>query len=346
MKIGAKFIGPGKPTFIIAEMSGNHNHDFSRAKKIIDMAAYAGVDAVKLQTYTPDTMTIKSDKKWFSVGKGNAWEGKTLYDLYKWAYTPWEWQQRLMIYAQKKGLVCFSTPFDESAVDFLEGLSVPVYKVASFEITDLELLARIGKTRKPVIVSRGLATLPEIRKAVAVLKKNGAPDVAVLHCVSSYPATPSQMNLATVPDLAKKLHAITGLSDHSLSPAASVAAVALGAHIIEKHLTLKRADGGPDAEFSLEPEEMKALVGLIRDTEQAIGVPTYVPGKKEQENLVFRRSIFAVADIKKGQKLDRSVIRVIRPGFGMSPHKLSWVLKRKAACDIPKGTPILPKNVA
>ena len=346
MNIAGTSIGPGRPTFIIAEMSGNHNHDFARAKKIIDMAAYAGVDAVKLQTYTPDTMTIKSDKKWFTVGKGNAWEGTTLYDLYQWAHTPWAWQKRLMAYAKKKGLVCFSTPFDETAVDFLEGLDVPAYKVASFEIADLELLARIGKTRKPVILSRGLATLPEIRKAVDTLKRHGAPEVAVLHCVSSYPAAPAQMNLATIPDLAKQLGVVTGLSDHSLGPAAAVAAVALGARIIEKHMTLKRSDGGPDAEFSLEPEEMKELVRLVRDTEQAIGRPSYQPGKKERENLVFRRSIFAVADIKKGQRFDRSTIRVIRPGYGMSPHELAWALTRKAACDIQKGTPLLPRYIA
>lgn len=337
---GQRLIGPGQPVFIIAEMSGNHNQDINRAYAIIDAAAKAGVDAVKLQTYTPDTMTIDCDKEFFKVKVNDAWKGQSLYQLYSLAHTPWEWQPRLKKYGEKKGVLVFSTPFDETAVNFLEKMKVKLYKVASFEVGDLELLKKIGKTRKPVIISRGLAPLTDIKMAVKTLRDAGASQIAILHCVSSYPALPEQMNLATIADIAKKFKVISGLSDHTLGITASLTSIGLGATIIEKHFTLKRADGGPDANFSLEPQEMKQLVSSIREAEKAIGRPTYKIGKKEQENLIFRRSLFTVSDIKKGEKLTRKNIRCIRPGYGLEPKYLNKVIGRVAICKIDRGTPL------
>lgn len=340
---GKKIIGPGQPVFIVAEMSGNHNQDINRAFKIIDAAAEAGVDAVKCQTYTPDTLTIDCDNKYFQVKVNDAWSGQTLYSLYKQAFTPWEWQAQLKEYTESKGLLWFSTPFDETAVVFLEKLEVGLYKVASFETGDLELLKKIGSTKKPVIVSRGMTSTDELELAIKTLRNAGASQIAVLHCISSYPAAPEQMNLATIPDIAKRFDVVTGLSDHSLDSlgiVVPIAAVILGASIIEKHFTLKRADGGPDASFSLEPAEMKMLVQAVRDAEKAIGVPTYETGKKESENLVFRRSIFSVKDIKKGEIMTRENIRVIRPGYGLAPKELDKILGQKAAQDIKRGTPL------
>ncbi len=345
-KIGNRIIGKDSPVFIIAEMSGNHNHDYARAVKIVDAAAEAGADAIKLQTYTPDTMTIDSDEDWFKVKTDNLWRGKTLYDLYRWASTPWEWHSKLKKYAEKKGLIFFSTPFDETAVDFLEDLGVGLYKVASFELTDVALLKKIAKTRKPIIISRGLASREEIGLAVRTLKSGGAPSVAVLHCVSSYPATAEQMNLATIPDLAKRFKVIPGLSDHSLGTISSVSGVALGAKIIEKHLTLKRSEGGPDAEFSLEPAEFKELVGSIRQVEKAIGRPNYELTPREKQNIVFRRSLFVVEDIKKGQAFSAKNIRCIRPGYGLAPKHLARVIGQHSKSVIKRGTPLSWKHVA
>lgn len=340
---GERKLGPGQPAFIIAEMSGNHNGDINRAYSIIDAAVEAGVDAVKLQTYTPDTMTINCDNDYFQVKVNKDWSGKTLYELYGEAYTPWDWQPKLKQYAESKGLLLFSTPFDESAVDFLEDMNVVLYKIASFETGDVELLQKVGSTKKPVIISRGLTPLDEIDNAIKILKSAGSPQVAVLHCVSSYPATLEQMNLATIPDISKRFNVISGLSDHSLDELGMVApltAVALGASIIEKHFTLNRADGGPDASFSLEPKEMKAMVLSVRAAEKAIGAPNYDIGKKEKENLVFRRSIFIVSDLKKGDVLDRKNIRVIRPGYGLHPRYLNQVLGKKINQDVVRGTPL------
>ncbi|MFA6551010.1 MAG: pseudaminic acid synthase [Patescibacteria group bacterium] len=337
---GKRKIGPNQPVFIVAEMSGNHNHDIRRAYKIIDAAAAAGADAVKLQTYTADTLTINSDKKWFQVKVNDAWKNQTLYSLYQKAYTPWEWQPKLKQYAESKGLLLFSTPFDDTAVDFLEKMKVSLYKVASFEIADISLLKKIGKTKKPVIISRGLASLDDIKLAIKTLKANGAPAVAVLHCVSSYPALPGQMNLATIPDIGKKFKVVSGLSDHTLDITASIGAVALGAAIIEKHVTLKRTDGGPDAGFSLEPGELKKLILIIREIEQAIGKPTYKIGKKEKENIVFRRSLFAVQDIKQSDKFTAQNIRSIRPGYGLAPRYYEKIIGKIAASNIDRGTPL------
>jgi pseudaminic acid synthase len=337
---GLRKIGPGQPVFIVAEMSGNHNQDIKRAYKIIDAAAAAGVDAVKLQTYTPDTITIDCDKEYFKIKVNDAWRGRTLYSLYQQAYTPWEWQGELKAYGEAKGLVVFSTPFDETAVDFLEGLNVVLYKVASFEVGDLELLAKIGQTKKPVIMSRGMASIEEIDEALKTLKANGAPVVAVLHCVSSYPAVAEQMNLATIPDIRQRFDCVAGLSDHTLGAVTALTSVALGAAIIEKHFTLKRADGGPDAAFSLEPQEMKELVAAVRQAEKAIGQPTYGAGIGERESKLHRRSLFIVKNIKAGELLTRDNIRSIRPGYGLPPKFISQVLGKKAKYDLARGEPL------
>lgn len=342
---GKKIIGFGQPAFIVAEMSGNHNQDIKRAFKIIDAVAKAGADAVKLQTYTADTMTIDSNKKWFQVKVNKAWKGQTLYSLYQKAYTPWNWQPKLKKYAESKGLVCFSSPFDSTAVDFLEKMSVAIYKVASFEIVDIPLLKKIGQTHKPVIMARGMASVKEIRLAIKTLKENGCPEIAILHCVSSYPAKPEQMNLRTIPNIVKKFKVIAGLSDHTLGTEVAIASVALGASIIEKHFTLRRADGGPDAAFSLEPTELKKMVSAIRQVELALGKPSYRVGKKESENIVFRKSIFVVKNTKVGEKFTKKNIRSIRPGYGLAPMYLEKVIGLEAKIDIKKGTPLSWKSI-
>ena len=341
--IGTRKIGPGQPVFIIAEMSCNHNQDINRAYAIIDAAAKAGVDAVKLQTFKPDVITIDCDNKYFQVNVNDAWKGQTLYDLYLQTYTPWEWQAQLKEYGEKKGLVVFSTPFDEMAVDFLENLKVEIYKIASFESGDLELLKKVGSTKKPVIISRGMTSKEDLDLAIKTLKAAGSPQVAVLHCVSSYPAPVSQMNLATIFDITKEFDVITGLSDHSMDNLGFVVplvAVSLGASIIEKHFTLSRSDGGLDSAFSLEPQEMAAMVSAIRDAEKAIGRPTYEVKDNEAENLIFRRSLFVVKDIKKGEAFTKNNIRSIRPGYGLAPKHLEAILGKSAVQDIATGTPL------
>ena len=335
-----RIIGPGQPVFIVAEMSGNHNQSFEKACAIIDAAAEAGVDAVKLQTYTPETMTIDCDNEYFQVNINEAWKGKTLYNLYKEAYTPWEWQEKLKNYGESKGLLVFSTPFDETAVDFLEKLSIEMYKVASFEIGDLELLKKIAKTGKPVILSRGMASITEIETALRTLKENGTTQVAILHCVSSYPAAIEQMNLKTVPDITKRFEVVSGLSDHSLGLTAALVAVSLGASIIEKHFTLNRKDGGPDAAFSLEPTELKTLVKEIKQIEKALGQPNYEKDEQEEKMSKYKRSLFVVKDIKAGEFLTKDNIRCIRPGYGLPPSDLSRILHKKIIKDIKKGTPL------
>jgi pseudaminic acid synthase len=342
--IDKRKIGFGYPTFIVAEISGNHNQSYEKAVKIIDASIAAGVDAVKIQTYTADTITIDSDKKWFQIADG-PWKGQNLYQLYKKAHTPWNWQKKLKEYTEKKGVLFFSSAFDETSVDFLEELKVKLYKVASFEIVDIGLLEKIGKTKKPVIISRGMASLNEIEKAVDTLYKNGTPEIAILHCVSDYPADPKDMNLSTIPDLANKFKVVTGLSDHTLGIATSIAAVALGASIIEKHVTLDRSEGGPDSAFSLEPEELDTLVKAIREVEQSFGKPVYSVTKNEKKNKIFRRSLFIVKDIKKGEKITRDNARSIRPGYGLGTEHLKNVLGRVAVQNIEKGTPLTWKLI-
>lgn len=337
---GIREIGPGQRIFIIAEMSGNHRQDIKKAYKIIDAAAEAGADAIKLQTYTPDTITIDSDRPEFQIKVNKAWKGQTLYSLYDKAYTPWDWQPKLKKYAESKGLICFSTSFDSTAVDFLEKMDVQLYKVASFEVVDIPLLEKIGKTKKPVIMSRGMASLRELNLAIKTVKAAGCPSVAILHCVSSYPAKYDEMNLATIPDLKKRFKTTVGLSDHSPGSTAAIAAVALGASIIEKHLTLSRIDGGPDSEFSLEPKKFKELAQSIRNAEKTIGKPSYGAGAKESENIIFRKSLFVVEDIKKGEKLTPKNIRSIRPGHGLKPKYYNRIIAKTAKIDLEKGTPL------
>ncbi len=337
---GEREIGPGQPVFIIAELSGNHHQNYDEAIKLIDAAAEAGADAVKLQTYTADTITIDCDNDYFQVKVNDAWKGQTLYSLYQKVYTPWDWQPKLKKYGESKGLVVFSTPFDNTAVDFLEKMNVALYKVASFEVVDIPLLKKIGQTKKPVVMSRGMSSAEELELAIKTLKDNGAPQIAILHCVSSYPAKQEEMNLATVPDLNKKFNVVAGLSDHTLGIAASVAAVALGGCIIEKHLTLSRAEGGPDAGFSLEPSALKELVQSVRIAEKAIGKPSYAAGAGESENIIFRKSLFVVKDIKKGEKFNSENTRSIRPGHGLAPKHYEEIMSKLAAVDIEFGTPL------
>ncbi|MBI2610906.1 pseudaminic acid synthase [Candidatus Kaiserbacteria bacterium] len=340
IRIGKRWIGKGEPVFIVAELSGNHKGDIKRALKIIDAAADAGADAIKLQTYTPDTMTINSHDPLFIVKTNRAWKGKTLYELYKEVYTPWSWHKRLFAHAKKRGLACFSTPFDETAVDFLEKLGAPIYKVASFEIVDIPLLKRIGKTKKPVILSRGMASREEIARAIRTLKKSGTKEIVLLHCVSAYPAKPKDMNLKTIPDLKRRFRVQVGLSDHTLGNDVAITSVALGAIVIEKHVTLKRSEGGPDAAFSLEPREFKALVRSIRTAEAALGKPTYTRSSDEKENIVFRKSLFVVQNIKKGERFTKANLRSIRPGYGLAPRFYDAVLGKYATRDIARGTPL------
>jgi pseudaminic acid synthase len=337
--IGKRKIGSGYPTFIVAEISGNHNQNYKKALQIIDAAIEAGVDAIKLQTYTADTLTIDSDKKWFRITEG-PWKGQNLYQLYKTAYTPWGWQAKLKKHAEKNGVLLFSSAFDETSVDFLQKLKTQVYKVASFEVTDIGLLEKIGKTKKPVIISRGMASKEEIKLALKTLYKNGTPQVAILHCVSDYPANPKDMNLTTISDLAKRFKVVTGLSDHTLGITTSIAAVALGASIIEKHVTLDRSEGGPDAAFSLEPKELKDMVKAIREVEQSFGRPNYTVSKNEVKNKIFRRSLFIVENMKKGEKFTKYNTRSIRPGYGLATKHLKEVLDKVTSRNIEKGTPL------
>ena len=340
LKIGERKVGPGQPVFVIAELSGNHNQSFERAREMVKVACDCGVDAIKLQTYTADTLTIDSDKEWFQVKVNPAWRGENLYQLYQKAYTPWEWQPELKKIAQDRGVILFSTPYDETAVEFLEKMEVPAYKVSSFEVTDTGLLKKIASTKKPVIMSRGMASLEELELAISTLRESGTEEVAILHCISSYPARPEEMNLATIADIRKRFGTVVGLSDHSLGITASVASVALGASIIEKHFTLRRDDGGCDASFSLEPEEFKELIKSVREVEKAMGKVQYGAGKKESENIVFRRSLFVVKDMKEGEEFSSENVRYIRPGYGLALKFLPEILGKKARIDIERGTPL------
>jgi pseudaminic acid synthase len=337
--INDRKVGNGHPVYIIAEMSANHNQDFGRAVKIIEAAKEAGADAVKLQTYTPDTITIDYDNEYFRI-KGTIWEGKTLYELYGDAYTPWEWQPKLKQVADKLGLHLFSSPFDHTAVDFLEGMKVPAYKVASFELVDLPLLSKIAATGKPIIMSTGMATISEIDEAVQTVRNAGVKQIALLKCTSAYPALPEEANLNTIPHLAQAFGVVAGLSDHTLGSAVAVASVALGACIVEKHFTLSREDAGPDSSFSMEPKEFKRMVKYIRTVEKALGKVSYKITEKQKDSRVFRRSLFAVKDIRKGEKFTEENIRSIRPGNGLHTRYFKAVLGKKARKNLKKGTPL------
>lgn len=339
MIIKDRYIGNGQSTYIIAEMSANHHQDFKQAVKIIEAAKDAGADAIKLQTYTPDTLTIECDNEFFRI-KGTIWEGKNLYNLYGEAYTPWEWQPKLKEIANDLGMDLFSTPFDYKAVDFLEGIDVPAYKVASFELVDIPLLRKIAQTGKPIIMSTGMASLAEIDEAVSVLREAGNSQLALLKCTSAYPAPYEEMNLRTIPHLAEAFGVPTGLSDHTLGIAVPIAAVALGACIIEKHFTLSQEKTGPDSAFSLEPHEFREMVDAIRTVEKALGKISYKISEKEKESRVFRRSLFVVKDVKKGEQFSEKNVRSIRPGYGLHTRYISQVIGRQAQCNISKGTPL------
>lgn len=326
--------------YIIAEISANHNGSIERAEAIIRSAADAGANAVKLQTYTADTLTIPCDNEYFRI-KGTLWEGKTLHDLYQEAYTPWEWQPRLKALANDLGMDCFSTPFDATAVDFLEKMNVPCHKVASFEVVDIPLLKRIAATGKPVIMSTGMASLAEIDEAVTTLRQNGTTELALLKCTSAYPAPPEEANLRTIPHLAQAFDCVAGLSDHTLGSAVAVGAVAVGAHIIEKHFTLARADGGPDSAFSMEPHEFRQMVQDIRTVEKALGTVCYDLTPKQKESRVFRRSLFVVKDMKAGEVFTEENVRSIRPGYGLPPKYLDHVLGTRSKTALAKGTPLI-----
>ena len=337
--IAGRAIGPDHPPYVIAEMSGNHNGDIGRALALIDAAKAAGADAVKLQTYTADTITIDHDGPGFVV-EGGLWDGRRLYELYQEAHTPWAWHEQLFAHARAIGIACFSSPFDPSAVAFLERLDAPAYKVASFEIVDTPLIAAMARTGKPLIVSTGLASPEDIAEAVAASREAGGRDLVLLHCTSGYPTPPSQMHLRTMMDLGAAHSTLVGLSDHTMGTAVSVAAVALGACVIEKHFTLARADGGPDAAFSLEPDELARLVADCRDAWEALGSVHYEEVAAEAASRDHRRSLYVVADIKAGEPLTERNIRSIRPGHGLAPKHFFGLLGRTAARDLKRGEPL------
>ena len=327
--------------FIIAEMSGNHNQSLERAMKIVEAAAETGVDAIKLQTYTADTMTIDKDTdEFFIADKDSLWQGESLYDLYKKAYTPWEWQEKIFRRAEKLGLICFSTPFDDTAVDFLESINCPIYKIASFENTDLPLIRKVAKTGKSMVVSTGMASVAELDDMVRTARDNGCEDLTLLKCTSSYPATPEGTNLRTIPHMKELFKCSVGLSDHTPGIGAAVASIALGATVIEKHFTLSRTDGGVDSAFSLEPEEMRLLVRECHTAWQALGSISYDLQEQERNSLQFRRSLYVVEDIQQGEIITAHNMRRIRPGKGLSAKFYDVILGRKAKCDIKKGTPV------
>lgn len=333
MKIGNREIGNGHPTYIIAEMSANHAGDIERAKEIIHAAKEAGADCIKIQTYTPDTITIDCDLPYFHISDGT-WSGENLYQLYQKAFTPWEWQRELKEEADKLQIDFFSSPFDNTAVDFLEEIGVKFYKIASFELVDIPLIEYVASKKKPIIMSTGMATLAEIDEAVAAVRRQENDDLALLRCASAYPAITDEMNLRTMQNMKETFGVPVGLSDHSMGAVGAVTAVALGASIIEKHFCLDRAIENPDSSFSMNPSEFKQMVKDVRQAEMAIGCVKYGPTRQEMGNLQFRRSIFCVKDIKKGEKITRDNVRIIRPGYGLVPKYYNEIMGQKALQDI------------
>ena len=340
IEIEGRPIGAGHPVYVIAELSANHQHDLNTAIELVRAARAAGADAVKVQTYTADTITIDSEKEHFRIGHGTIWEDRNLYDLYREASMPWEWQPKLQAVAHELGLAFFSSPFDDSAVDFLEKLGVGAHKIASFELVDLPLIRTVARTGKPLILSTGMATLAEIDEAVATARAEGATEIALLKCTSAYPAPPEEMNLRTIPHLAEAFGVPSGLSDHSLGSEIAIAAVAVGACILEKHLTLSRAVPGPDAAFSLEPGEFKTMTESVRMTEKALGSVSYHAGASESHSRIFRRSLFVVKDVNAGEQFTRENVRSIRPGIGLHTRYLEEILGQHAARDLERGTPL------
>jgi pseudaminic acid synthase len=340
-EIAGRLIGRGAPPLIIAEMSGNHNQSLDRALQLVDAAARAGAHALKLQTYTADTMTFDSDRDEFVVADSlDLWKGRTLYSLYQEAHTPWEWHRPIFERSHKQGMIAFSTPFDESAVAFLEELEVPLYKIASFELTDLPLIARVARTGKPMIMSTGMATLPEIDEAVKVARLNGCSRLILLKCTSTYPASPVNTNIATIPDMRERFGCEVGLSDHTIGIGVAIGAIAVGASVVEKHFTLRRADGGVDSAFSIEPHELAALVAETERVWQALGEVTYGPTEKEKASLRYRRSIYVAKDIPAGGTLTRQNLRIVRPALGLAPKYFEIILGKQVRCEVSAGTPL------
>ena len=341
IKIADKNISQDNPPFVIAEMSGNHNQSLDRALKIVRAAADAGVHALKLQTYTPDTMTLDLSSKDFIINdKESLWKGYTLYDLYKKAHTRWEWHKPIFEMARKLGLIVFSTPFDSTAVDFLEDLNVPCYKVASFENTDLPLIKKIAATGKPMIISTGMASIGELDETIQTARESGCNDIILLKCTSTYPATPENTNILTIPHLKQLFKCEVGISDHTMGIGVSIASVALGASVVEKHFTLNRDDGGVDSVFSLEPHEMRSLVLETEQAWHALGRVHYGPTKQEEKSLMFRRSIYITHDMKAGGKLSKENMRIIRPGYGLAPKYFDLLMGKSIKHDVKRGTPV------
>jgi len=340
ISIAGKRIGPGSPVYVIAELSANHNQNFDQAVRIVHAAKEAGADAVKLQTYTADTITLRSDKECFRIAGGTLWDGRILHDLYQEAFTPWEWQPKLKQIADDIGMQLFSSAFDDSAVDFLERMNVPAHKVASFELVDIGLIQKMARTGKPLIMSTGMASEEEISEAVEAARGAGATQIALLKCTSAYPAPPDEANLRTIPELARRFGCPLGLSDHTMGVEVPIVAVAMGASIIEKHLCLNRADGGPDGAFSLEPQEFKAMVVAVRTAEKALGSVQFDSGPREANSRRFRRSLFVVEDVKNGELFTKQNVRSIRPADGLHPRHFNEVLGKHAACDVERGTPL------
>lgn len=341
ISIEGRKIGLSHKPFIIAEMSGNHNQSLDRALKIVEAAAKAGVDALKLQTYTADTMTIDSENEEFFIkDKNSLWSGESLHKLYQKAYTPWEWHEEIFKKCEELGIIGFSTPFDETAVDFLENLNVPFYKIASFENNHIPLLKKVAKTGKPIIMSLGMANIAEIYEAVQTIKSCGNDKIILLKCTSAYPSTPKEANILTIPHMRDLFGCQVGLSDHTLGIGVAIASVALGASVIEKHFTLSRKDGGVDSAFSLEPDELTLLVIETERAWQSLGKVNYEKTTQEKSSLMFKRSLYIVKDMKKGEVLTKENVRVIRPGFGMHPRNYDDLLGKKISCDIKKGTPL------
>ena len=346
IKIEGRSIGPAHPPFVIAEMSGNHNQSLDRALAIVEAAAQAGAHAIKLQTYTADTMTLNARGGSFEINDPNSlWSGQNLHDLYKKAYTPWEWHASIMERARALGLICFSSPFDETAVDFLEELGAPAYKIASFENNHLPLIAKAAATRKPLIISTGMATLAELEMAVVTAREAGCKELILLKCTSTYPSTPENTNISTIPHLRSLFNVEVGLSDHTMGVGVAVASVALGASVVEKHFTLARADGGVDSAFSLEPFEFKSLVIETQRAWESLGQVRYGPSKAESKSMVFRRSIYVASDIFEGEVFNDSNLRIVRPGDGAPPWLLQKLIGCKARRDYKAGTPLYLKDL-
>lgn len=341
INIGGYIVGDQHPPFIVAEMSGNHNQSLERALKIVEAAAASGAHALKLQTYTADTMTLDlAEGDFFIDDKDSLWQGKSLYELYQEAYTPWEWHEAIFKRCHELGLIVFSTPFDETAVDFLESLNVPCYKIASFENTDFPLIKKVAATGKPMIISTGMASVAELGETVDAARSAGSKDLILLKCTSSYPASPEESNLLTIPHMRSLFGCQVGLSDHTIGIGAAIASVALGASLVEKHFTLSRADGGVDSAFSMEPEEIRQLVLETERAWQALGRISYAPGEAESKSLKFRRSLYVAQDMTAGDTFSPENMKIVRPGYGLAPRYYDMLLGKKVNKDLKKGTPV------